>query len=234
MSLRRSAFQKRGYGFARWIGDRLLRSIASGGQLSVSRTTTRGQHRQRQGTVQSIEDWQKLYAEPKPQKPSVIPAFGWQLPRGALVCYREWYGGSAPNVGLKLPADEVARGIVSRETIGRAREEINYSVLDPAAFASDGGPSIAERMARESVRFRPADNRRVGVRGTMGGWDPITFPPDRPGQQANVLCVFDLHKPHSDGCPHCSMMQTDPRTLTAPATIMPAIRRGTPACHGLM
>ena len=41
---------------------------------------------------------------------------GCTIPRGALVVYREWYGASAPNVGLKLTAEEVAAGIVSRET----------------------------------------------------------------------------------------------------------------------
>lgn len=89
------------------------------------------------------------------------------IPRGALVRYREWYGASAPNVGLKLTAEEVADGIKSREQ----GEQIAYGVLDPAAFAEDGGPSIANRMAGRKVHFRPADNKRVGSRGAMGGWD---------------------------------------------------------------
>ena len=46
-------------------------------------------------------------------------------------------------------------------------------VLDPSAFAVSGGPSIAERMARMKVIFRPADNRRVSQRGAMGGWDQM-------------------------------------------------------------
>jgi len=99
------------------------------------------------------------------------------LPRGALVRYREWYGASSPNVGLKLPAEEVADGIVSRETFEPKDQfgnpAITYSVLDPAAFASDGGPSIAERMATKGVFFRRADNKRVGTRGALGGWDQV-------------------------------------------------------------
>src|SRR6201985_3057482 len=80
------------------------------------------------------------------------------LPRGALVRYREWYGASAPNVGLKLTAEEVAEGIVSRETdeprdITTNRSAISYGVLDPAAFSSDGGPSIAEGMGTSRVFF---------------------------------------------------------------------------------
>lgn len=100
------------------------------------------------------------------------------LRRGALVRYREWYGASAPNVGLKYTAEEVADGIVSRETqeprdIDSNRPAIAYGVMDPAAFSSDGGPSIAERMATRKVFFRRADNARVSARGAMGGWDQV-------------------------------------------------------------
>lgn len=98
---------------------------------------------------------------------------GCTIPRGAIIRYREWYGADKPNEGLKMTAEDVAMGIVSREA---KDEDIRYSVLDPAAFAQDGGPSIAERMARATenrVLFRKADNRRVGVRGAMGGWDQM-------------------------------------------------------------
>lgn len=100
------------------------------------------------------------------------------LPRGALVRYREWYGASSPNVGLKIPAEDVADGIIARETdeprdIDSGRSAISYGVLDPAAFSSDGGPSIAERMATRKVFFRRADNARVSSRGAMGGWDQV-------------------------------------------------------------
>lgn len=97
---------------------------------------------------------------------------GLVIPRGAMIRYREWYGMKAgsPNTGLKMEAEEVARRIRDME----AGEQIAYGVLDPAAFAEDGGPSIAERMARATdskIWFRRADNRRVGLRGAMGGWD---------------------------------------------------------------
>lgn len=93
------------------------------------------------------------------------------LPRGSLIRYREWYGASSPNVGLKMPAEEVGLRIKEKE---REDGSITYGVLDPAAFASDGGPSIAERLARGSgIRFRPADNKRVSQRGAMGGWDQL-------------------------------------------------------------
>lgn len=90
------------------------------------------------------------------------------IPRGAMIRYREWYGSNGtPNVGLRLTAEEVAEGIKERE----AGEAILSAVLDPAAFAQDGGPSIAERMSLRNVHFRPADNKRVARAGAMGGWD---------------------------------------------------------------
>jgi hypothetical protein len=92
------------------------------------------------------------------------------LPRGCLVRYREWYGASAPNTGLKLTAEQVAQGILDRQT----KSEANIrGVIDPSAFKEDGGPSIAERMAALGVYFRRADNKRVGTLGAMGGWDQM-------------------------------------------------------------
>jgi len=101
------------------------------------------------------------------------------LPRGALVCYREWYGVGGGKG--KLTAEQVADGIISRET---SDGKIAYGVLDPSAFNEDGGPSIAERINLVLVQskrtaFRPADNARVATttgrdrRGAMGGWDQM-------------------------------------------------------------
>jgi len=94
-----------------------------------------------------------------------------QFARGAIVVYREWYGSTGqPNVGLRMTAEQVGEGIVSRET---ASENVAMGVLDPAAFASDGGPSISERLVRSGAIFRRADNARVGRLGAMGGWDQV-------------------------------------------------------------
>lgn len=92
------------------------------------------------------------------------------IPRGSLIRYREWYGCNGnPNEGLRLTAEEVAKGIKKRE----AGEKITYGVMDPAAFAQDGGPSIAERMSKEGVAWRRADNKRVSSRGALSGWDQM-------------------------------------------------------------
>lgn len=98
-----------------------------------------------------------------------------RVPRGAIVCYREWYGckKDQANVGLKLTAEQVADGILRLE---RHEPKLSYRVADPAIWKVDGGPSIAERMFNYSadwdkenrrVQFRPADNSRVN------GWDQM-------------------------------------------------------------
>jgi hypothetical protein len=94
---------------------------------------------------------------------------GRTIPRGALVRYREWYGASAPNVGLRLTAGEVADGIKDRTR----DEKIAYSVMDPSAFSVSGGPSIAETFFMHRIDCRPADNRRVAKAGSMSGWDQL-------------------------------------------------------------
>lgn len=86
------------------------------------------------------------------------------FPRGAMIAYREWYGmkPNEPNIGLKLTAEEVAKGILEREG-----EPIDMSVIDPSAFKEDGGPSIASRMSGKKVFFQRADNAR------KTGWDML-------------------------------------------------------------
>lgn len=91
---------------------------------------------------------------------------GARIPKGAMVRYREWYGASGPNIGLKLSAEQVSEGIIAKET-----EVVTYGIADPAIFAEDGGPSIAERM--RPLIWRPADNRRVARHGRAGGWDQM-------------------------------------------------------------
>lgn len=132
-----------------------------------------------------------------------------QYPRGAIICYREWYGcdeealkqGRA-NVGLRLTAEEVATGISEREgartrddgahKAGTGGEKIDMSVIDPAALARNGGPSIAEKMADRGVYFHAADNSRAGVRGSMSGWDSVRqrLKGDAEGDDGRPLMYF--------------------------------------------
>lgn len=93
-----------------------------------------------------------------------------RYPTGALIRIRENYGASSPNVGLKLTAEQVAANILECE---RGAGDIAYRVADPAVFAQDGGPSLAERFLRAGVVFRRADNRRIPAHGAIGGWDQV-------------------------------------------------------------
>jgi len=103
------------------------------------------------------------------------------MPKGAIYQYRQWYGmvPGKPNVGLKLTAEEVAKGIVARELDDRGiREEVTYGVLDPGAFGVISGPSVGETLNSHGAYFRRAENSRVitasGPR-RWGGWDQVRW-----------------------------------------------------------
>jgi hypothetical protein len=74
-----------------------------------------------------------------------------------------------------MTAEQVAEGIRDRERDDpKPKDGQMLGVADPAIFAEDGGPSIAQRMVRAArVMFRPGDNKRVPLRGAMGGWDQL-------------------------------------------------------------
>lgn len=103
------------------------------------------------------------------------------LPRGCMVRYREYYGckkdesgASMPDMGLKLHAHEVGAELARIEQSMTHRPV--SGALDPAAFAENGGPSIAEELTRGSggkIYWMPADNKRVPDRGAMGGWNQL-------------------------------------------------------------
>lgn len=70
--------------------------------------------------------------------------------------YREWYGASAPNIGLKLSVQEVAQGIRLRE---EGENVTGYA--DPAIWDRSTGDSVADQMAYAGVYFAPGDNARL-------------------------------------------------------------------------
>jgi hypothetical protein len=103
------------------------------------------------------------------------------LPRGAIIRYREDYGASGPNKGLKLTAEAVGQRICKAEA---QDPKLAFGVLDPSAFKEDGGPSIGERInakliEKKLISFHEADNARVSTQdgpdrgGAMGGWDQM-------------------------------------------------------------
>jgi hypothetical protein len=98
-----------------------------------------------------------------------------QFPAGAIIRYREWYGCSEPNVGIKLKSKDIAEGILDREgkdKKGKPRdperaEKIHYRVADPACWVAEDGPSVAENMAVAGVHQIEADNSRIS------GWTQL-------------------------------------------------------------
>jgi hypothetical protein len=93
---------------------------------------------------------------------------------GALVCYREWYGESerqpGQNLGLKWAIEDWAAGVLKRSR----GEEIGYDVVDPSMYQESGGPSLAERAGRVSLkgkklRLRGGDNKR------LPGWNQVRY-----------------------------------------------------------
>jgi hypothetical protein len=111
-----------------------------------------------------------------------MPAF----PRGALIVYREYYGMQSghPNVGLKMTADAVAREIIRMDG-KETTHDTGWGVADPAIFTEDGGPSIAEMMRREGLRWRRADNKR------RPGWEQMRIRLSCDDDGLPLLVIFD-------------------------------------------
>lgn len=150
------------------------------------------------------------------------------IPKNAMIRYREWYGCKRdpngmiePNTGVKLTVEQVAAGIKARED----GDKIKYGVADPAIFAQDGGPSMAERMMKCGVTWRRADNKRVAGSGSIGGWDQMRQrmqgEDDRPMIYCFSTCTdsirtiptlqHDTNKPEdldTDGEDHCFIAGT--------------------------
>jgi hypothetical protein len=117
------------------------------------------------------------------------------IPKGALVVYREWYGHTGSGQGLRIDPREIAHGIKAQEA-----EELVDSVADPAIFATQGGPSIAEELYEHGVKFRRADNER------LPGWMQLRL--RLKAEPDPMLYVFST-------CPqlieHLPIQQHDPR-----------------------
>lgn len=123
---------------------------------------------------------------------------GGPLPFGSIFRYREWYGASGPNKGLGSTADVVAKEIISMEE----GERIRYGIADPAIFIRNGGPSIAESMAR--CKWRRADNKRIpgweAVRQRLVGQDgiPMMFFADSCEDTIRTLPVLQHDEDHPE------------------------------------
>jgi hypothetical protein len=75
------------------------------------------------------------------------------MPRGAIVCYKSWYGKGLP----KVTASMVALGIKQRE----AGQHISARVAGGDIDEHKGhGPSLFEIFSGEGIHFQKADRRR--------------------------------------------------------------------------
>lgn len=115
---------------------------------------------------------------------------------GAMVCYREWYGEDperpGQNLGLKLPVEEWAAGVLKRSR----HEQVEYDVVDTQMFEEDGGPSLAERAMKvkrdgRKLKLRRADKRR------LPGWNQVRarLRGDLPDEAGDPMVFF------TSGCP---------------------------------
>lgn len=102
---------------------------------------------------------------------------------GALVCIKEWYGQARDqrghdriNVGLELPIEDWALGVLKRTLAKGVPRPSEYDVVDSSMFDEDGGPSLAERAMKVAhmvgqtehrLRLRPSDKRRIP------GWNQV-------------------------------------------------------------
>ncbi|MGI6168257.1 MAG: phage terminase large subunit [Christensenellales bacterium] len=103
---------------------------------------------------------------------------------GIAYLYREWYGADGPNEGIRLGAEEIARGILQAE---QETGETVTAFADPSIWDGSRGESIAEEMAREGVYFYPGENARLS--GKMQLHRRLSFDGEgRPGMYVFSTC----------------------------------------------
>ena len=103
------------------------------------------------------------------------------IPRGALVVYREWYGCSKPNVGLKMTDVDIGKGIKNLESEDihpvTGKSLIEFGVIDPSAATRHGAKSSVETYAEEGVMFTKGSNNRIAgwaqIRNRLVGVDGV-------------------------------------------------------------
>lgn len=84
---------------------------------------------------------------------------GHVCPRGSLFRIREWYGwdGKNPNVGIRMSATNVGRGIKEREEQWGIRGRVKAGPMDSAVFTvDDDGVSIAAKLKAGGADFLPS------------------------------------------------------------------------------
>jgi len=86
------------------------------------------------------------------------------LPPGAIIRYREWYGWNGkPNKGMRLDSTAVAVRILQEEA--KTNDWVDYRVGDPSMWNRMDGPSVAERMCAVHPSFRLRQVKRSREQG---------------------------------------------------------------------
>lgn len=90
--------------------------------------------------------------------------------RGDMIRIGEWYGWhkKQPNVGLRMLAGDIAKGIVEREEAMKIADRVEPGPADSSIFDQENGNCIATDMQEEDVIWLPAD-KRPGSR--KHGWE---------------------------------------------------------------
>lgn len=108
------------------------------------------------------------YAE-SPGETVVIRGRSIHMPRGTLVLFAQWYGceKDTPNVGIRLSATLVARGILEREkklgikSVGGVADSSMWNEVDPKT-------SIYLNFEKEGCKFEPC---KKGPGSRVHGWE---------------------------------------------------------------
>lgn len=112
--------------------------------------------------------------------------------RGSLIRVAEWYGwNGTPNVGCRMLAAEIARGIKEKEAAMGWEGRVLNGPADSAIFETQNGVCIADDMARVGINWVRADK---GPGSRRNGWERVRnwlaagleHPMENPG-----LFVFD-------------------------------------------
>lgn len=116
------------------------------------------------------------------------------FPRGSLIRIAEWYGwdGKNPNVGIRMTAANIGKGIVEREKALNIRARVKPGPADSAIWVSEPGvESTGDTLKKHGATFTEAD-KRPGSRKV--GWEAMRrmleeAAKDQP--EAPGLWVFD-------------------------------------------
>jgi hypothetical protein len=152
------------------------------------------------------------------------------LPRGAIIRYREWYGASAPNVGLKLPAEQVAEKIKALET--QTARSVTACWTPPRSRLMAARPLLSGYH----VTAPTSGQRTMPVYRSAAPWAA--------GISCGHACLamvsgqgFTSSRPartQSGPFQRFSMIAAGQRMLIPKARTTRLTRSGTPACHGHM